>query len=63
MKCQSGKHEWLDPISAERCCSGKWFRAIRSIGDHHDLDEKGRVGSAVLGFVYGWVRFPENVME
>lgn len=54
MKCTSGKHDWMDPISAKRCCNPKWQRAIRLRGKHSDLDLKGRTYST--DFVHGWVR-------
>jgi hypothetical protein len=51
MRCASGRHEWLDPVSAERFCSGKWFRALRLPGDNDDLDADRRVYDGV-GFVH-----------
>lgn len=63
MRCVSGKHEWIDPISAERCCSGRWYRALRHIDDVDDLDPNGRTRVAGEPFVNGWVRLPEDVME
>lgn len=59
MRCQSGNHEWIEPISAERCCSGEWHRAMRLYAEHKDLDEQGRTYS--IEFVHGWVRVPEKV--
>lgn len=29
MKCLSGKHEWSDPTSAQRCCAPAWRRVLR----------------------------------
>jgi hypothetical protein len=63
MKCRSGKHEWLDDTSAERCCSPNWFRATRWPGEEDDLDPEGRVYNATTGFIHGWVRLAEEVME
>lgn len=55
MKCQSGKHNWIEPISAERCCNAEWHRALRPWGSAQDLDEKGRAYDGT-GFVHGWVK-------
>lgn len=61
MLCVSGRHEWLDPISVERCCSGKWHRAMWFFDDDDDLDPDGRIYNGV-GFVHGWARIPEDAM-
>ena len=29
MLCRSGKHDWIKPISAERCCDPRWSRELR----------------------------------
>jgi hypothetical protein len=58
VKCVSGKHEWTERVSAERCCSGKWQRQLRLFGEHGDLNPLGRIYSGSL--VYGWVRSPEE---
>ena len=49
----------MDPVSAERCCSGEWYRAMRPYAQHEDLDEQGRVyGTEITKteVVHGWVR-------
>jgi hypothetical protein len=28
MRCRSGRHEWLDPVSAYRCCSFRFDRIL-----------------------------------
>ncbi len=60
MKCQSGKHEWTNPASAERCCSPHWRRELRPhAGPHADtdgLDPEGRVYVHGEPMVRGWVR-------
>lgn len=35
MKCVSGKHEWLSPVSAKRCCVPGWRREL-CIGNADD---------------------------
>lgn len=44
MKCYSGKHEWSDPTSAQRCCNPRWSRELRygmsdlqPDDDHHGI--------------------------
>ena len=59
MRCRSGNHEWMDKVSAERCCSGSWSRALRMQDDDGDLDPDGRVYDGV-GFVHGWARITED---
>jgi len=61
MICRSGNHDWFDEINARRCCSGRWYRALRRIEDIEDLDEEGRT-YAGGGWVYGWVRLPEEAL-
>jgi hypothetical protein len=62
MRCQSGMHEWVDPVSAERCCKPEWKRVLRILGDgEDDLDPDGRVYHDV--FVNGWVKVHEEAME
>lgn len=55
MKCTSGKHEWIDPVSAERCCDPRWTRELRyGMDDLHDGDEAD--GIVVLHDAPGWIR-------
>jgi hypothetical protein len=56
MKCQSGAHEWIDPICAARCCDPGWKRVLRHTSDYSDLDAAGRQFRRDLPFVYGWVK-------
>jgi hypothetical protein len=51
----------MDPVSAERCCTDRWHRAMRFDGDDDDLDDMGHVYH--YEFVHGWVEHPESVME
>jgi hypothetical protein len=50
--CRSGKHHWLDPISADRCCNG-WRRELRipraELGD--DLGGSQRIPEGTLVWV------------
>ena len=39
MKCKSGKHEWLDPESAKKCCNG--YNHILRIGSTQNCDVIG----------------------
>ena len=57
MKCQSGKHEWTDPVSAERCCSKDWHRTRRAVKDVDELDPQGRFHCG-NGIWAGWVYLP-----
>lgn len=33
MICVSGKHDWIDPVSAARCCRPGWSRKLRGRKD------------------------------
>jgi hypothetical protein len=56
MKCCSGKHDWLDPVSAERCCRPGWTRVQRfGVGDYEPGDaEDGVVIIGAGGWRYVW---------
>lgn len=58
MLCRSGRHEWIDPLDARRCCSDTWRRSLRIRGDEGDLDPIGRqrVPCGAYMLIYGWVR-------
>ncbi len=52
--CRSGRHHWLSPVSAERCCDPQWQRVLRA--GAHDLqpgdDEDGQQPISDMG---GWL--------
>lgn len=57
MKCQSGRHEWTDPIGAERCCDPDWTRELRfGYADmiEGDDDEGITVVHGGGGLMYVW---------
>lgn len=58
MKCRSGKHEWLNTVSAERCCDPQWVREVRFGSERIDGDDDE--GTSVTrncgGMVYVWHR-------
>lgn len=29
MLCRTGRHDWMDPVSAARCCDPHWRRELR----------------------------------
>lgn len=31
--CASGRHVWIDPVGAARCCNPGWRREFRASGD------------------------------
>ena len=55
IKCYSARHEWDDPVIAERCCHPDWNRESRDLQTVEELDKDGRVYCRA-GFVFGWVR-------
>jgi hypothetical protein len=56
MLCCTGKHDWLDPISASRCCVPGWKRVLRvSAEDRIDGDmPDGMTRSGLFGARYVW---------
>lgn len=59
MLCKSGRHEWINPSDAEKCCNGYERRTI--IGDVRECDT---IGSYLLPggipFGYKWVKKEDN---
>jgi len=51
--CKSGRHFWVDPVSAGRCCAG-WHQELRVPGPDPGDDPEGRVTTDEGTFV--WVR-------
>lgn len=62
MKCRSGKHEWRDPVSAERCCDPRWRRELRYGSERIEGDgEDGvTVAHGCGGMVYVWRRVEDT---
>ncbi len=60
MTCQSGQHEWIDPIDASRCCSEDWRRVWVFRGEEDHLDAKGRTPAIFEDqvIVRGWIPAP-----
>lgn len=54
--CVTGRHAWLDPVSAKRCCTGLFDRQMfpQDRIPAHALPD-GRVHHASLPFVYVWL--------
>jgi len=59
MKCKSGKHEWLDEVSAQRCCNG-WHQELRVGKCEPEDDSLGRSYIEGEDMVYVWVKDKEN---
>lgn len=55
-RCVTGRHAWLDPKSAERCCSGRFDRLLVKPDEipSHALPD-GRVNHAALPLTFVWV--------
>lgn len=56
MKCDSGKHEWMNPVCRDRCCKPEWKRILRLAVETHGLDDQGRNYTDDGAFVHGWKR-------
>lgn len=56
--CRSGRHAWLDPVSAGRCCAG-WHQELRIPRPLPGDDPQGRVHPD-SGGVYVWVKDPDG---
>jgi hypothetical protein len=56
-RCSSGRHYWLDPISAARCCSPEWARELRfGLSDLQPGDAPDGVTVLRAGYLYVWHR-------
>jgi hypothetical protein len=54
--CVTGRHAWLDPASAERCCSGRFDRVLVKPEDVPSTAlPDGRVHHAALPMLFVWV--------
>lgn len=55
--CKSGTHNWIDPISAERCCDPNYKRVLRTVSDPPFSDEVpgGQRMTAVPGMLAVWI--------
>jgi hypothetical protein len=68
MRCVSGKHEWVDKVSAERCCSPNWTRILllpgeslkRAMEEDPTLDIKGYNVARDDGFQFVWKRIGDD---
>lgn len=56
MRCRTGKHDWIDPVSAARCCDPHWRRELRMgcAEDRDDLAGAAEVHGESLLFVWRW---------
>ena len=63
MKCGSGKHEWINPVSRKRCCKKEWKRILRPIYDTGGLDTEGRTYTDCGNFVHGWIVNEEAIFK
>lgn len=66
MRCCSGRHEWIDPISAERCCRPGWSQQLRFGASDRipgDVDDGTVVVSGAGGMMFVWHFESEKVME
>lgn len=58
MKCASGRHEWIDPASAAKCCNG--FRRelviVRIRADLAGLDSVQYDEESEAHFGFKWVK-------
>jgi hypothetical protein len=61
--CKSGRHDWLDEASAERCCNG-WHRELRLGGARPGDDPRGKICVGGLPeaqqAVFVWVKDEER---
>jgi hypothetical protein len=55
MRCRSGKHEWINPISAERCCDPRWRQELRYGMDNIQPGDE-QDGITVLRNSPGWIK-------
>jgi hypothetical protein len=56
MLCKSGRHYWLDPADAEKCCNG-WKRILLLPGDEEpDMDIRWVRGE----YGYAWMQEDER---
>lgn len=56
--CQSGKHYWLDEVSAERCCNPLYHRTTR-LATEPPLEGEmpdGQVLDRELGILHIWIK-------
>lgn len=62
MTCAGGRHEWLERVSAERCCNPQWTRITLLPGERlGQVLEDTRVAPdgithAPDGFKFAWMR-------
>lgn len=57
MLCCTGKHDWIDPVSAARCCVTGWSRELRfGVSDRvpGDADDGVSMVHAGGGQMYVW---------
>lgn len=56
MLCRTGRHDWLSPVSAQRCCDPHWRRELRMwrAEDGDDAAEASYVHGEPLLFVWRW---------
>lgn len=62
MLCRTGRHDWLNQVSAQRCCDPIWRRELR-IGrsdDGNDHDGIAEVHGESLLFVWRRVKKENN---
>lgn len=61
MKCRSGKHEWMDPVSAQRCCAPEWRRELRyGYSEPQPGDAEDGTVPAGGGMLYVWRRIADD---
>lgn len=59
MKCVSGKHEWIDPTSAQRCCAPAWRRVLRRADEVTPGEARGgAIDVDGESLVWVWCREP-----
>lgn len=59
MYCKSGKHYWLNPDDARKCCNG-YHRELR-VGNVDDCDRI--VTLPIIGVSYGYCWIPDKEEE
>ena len=54
MLCSTGRHDWIDPVSAARCCHPQWRRELRIGSAAPGDDPAGAVRADGESMLFVW---------